>query len=135
MMNSSFEKLLFRFGRFYNYKYQLPVSLWLQRYKETSVFAVAHVLSHVFCISLLSLFYGIPAINYVCNFLPCPIFLPKSYRRGKLCLQNNCSLLILLQQYNFFLYLSNFHLDMCYLQQSRIVTFKNIRPGMFARKK
>ena len=44
-------------------------------------------------------FYGIPSIYYVCNFLPCPIFTPRSYRRGKLCFQNNFSLL---QQYNFF---------------------------------
>ena len=47
-------------------------------------------------------FYGIPGIYYVCNFLPCPIFAPRSYRRGKLCFQNNFSLLVLLQQYNFF---------------------------------
>ena len=47
-------------------------------------------------------FYGIPGIYYVCNFLPCPIFVPRCYRRGKLCFQNNFSLLVLLQQYNFF---------------------------------
>jgi hypothetical protein len=47
-------------------------------------------------------FYGIPDIYYVCNFLPCPIFAPRSYLRGKLCFQNNLSLLVLLQQYNFF---------------------------------
>ena len=47
-------------------------------------------------------FYGIPGIYYVCNFLPCPIFVPRSYRRGKLCFQNNFSLLVLLQRYNFF---------------------------------
>jgi hypothetical protein len=34
-------------------------------------------------------FYRIPGIYYVCNFLPCPIFVPRSYRRGILCLQNN----------------------------------------------
>ena len=47
-------------------------------------------------------FYGIPGVYYVCNFLPCPSFDPRSYRRGKFCFQNNFSLLILLQQYNFF---------------------------------
>jgi hypothetical protein len=46
--------------------------------------------------------YGIPGIYYVCNFLLCPIFAPRSYRGGKLCFQNNFSLLVLLQQYNFF---------------------------------
>ena len=46
-------------------------------------------------------FYGIPGIYYACNFLPCPIFAPRSYRRGKLSFQNNFSLLVLLQQYNF----------------------------------
>ena len=44
---------------------------------------------------------------YVCNFLSCPIFVPRSYRRGKLCFQNNFSHLVQLQQQNFFLYLSN----------------------------
>ena len=100
-MNSSVEKLLFRFGRFCNYK--LLVCLWLRRCKETSVFAVAHILSHFFFVYFFNVsFYGIPGIYYVCNFLSCPIFAPRSYRRGKLCFQNNFSLLVLLQQYNFF---------------------------------
>ena len=47
-------------------------------------------------------FYGHPGIYYVCNFLSCHISVLRSYRRGKLCFQNNFSLLILLQQYNFF---------------------------------
>jgi hypothetical protein len=61
-MNSSVEKLLFRFGRFCNYK--LLVCLWLRRCKETSVFAVAHILSHFFLyISLMSLFREFPAFT------------------------------------------------------------------------
>ena len=47
-------------------------------------------------------FYGIPDIYYVCNFLLCPIFAPRCYLRGKLCFQNNFSLLVLLQPYNVF---------------------------------
>ena len=43
--------------------YQLPVCLCLRRCKETSVFAVAHILSHFFCISLMSLFTEIPAFT------------------------------------------------------------------------
>ena len=85
---------------FYCIRYQLPVCLWLRRCKETSVFAVAHILSHFFLCLFNVSFYEIPGIYYVCNFLPCPIFVPRSYRRGKRCFQNNFSLLILLQQYN-----------------------------------
>ena len=33
------------------------------RYNETSVFAVAHILSHVFCISLMSIFTEFPAFT------------------------------------------------------------------------
>ena len=73
----------------YVISYQLPVCLWLRRCKKKSVFAVTHILSHFF-------------LYYVCNFLPCPIFVPRSYRRGKLGLRNNFSLLVHLQQYNFF---------------------------------
>ena len=55
-----------------------------------------------FCVYFFNVsFYGIPGIYYVCNFLLCPIFAPRSYRRGKLCFQINFSLLVLLQQYNF----------------------------------
>ena len=39
---------------------------------------------------------------YVCNFLPCPSFVPRSYRRGILCFQNKFSLLVLFQKYTFF---------------------------------
>ena len=47
-------------------------------------------------------FHGILSIFYVCNFLQCPFSLPRSYRGGKLCFQNDFSLLVLLQQYNLF---------------------------------
>ena len=73
------------------------------RYNETSVFALAHAYIVPFFLYFFNVsFYGIPGIYYVCNFLLCPIFVPRSYRRGKLCLQNNFSLLVLFQQYNFF---------------------------------
>jgi hypothetical protein len=48
----------------YVISYQLSVCLWLRRYKTSSVFAVTHILSHFF-------------LYYVCNFLPCPIFVPR----------------------------------------------------------
>ena len=81
-MNSSVEKLLFRFGLFYYYnffqctciRYQLLVCLWLRRCKETSVFALAHAYIVPFFLYFFNVsFYEIPGIYYVCNFLP---FLP-----------------------------------------------------------
>ena len=81
-MNSSVEKLLFRFGPFYNYSsffisYQFVyLCLWLRRCKETSVFA-----------------FQFPAMTYFC---------PQKLSTSKICFKNNFSLLVLLQQCNFF---------------------------------
>ena len=47
----------------YNRSHKVTVCLWLRRCKETSVFAVAHILSHFFCISLMSLCTEFPAFT------------------------------------------------------------------------
>ena len=106
--------------------------LWIPVSKETSVFAVAHILSHFLRISLMYLFTEFPAFTMFA--ISCQKL---STRRGKLCFQNNFSLLVLLQQCNFFsfcpIWLPLRHFF--YFQQSRIVTFKHTRTWMFIRTK
>ena len=127
-MNSSVEKLLFRFGRFCNYK--LLVCLWLRRCKETSVFAVAHILSHFFLyISLMSLFREFPAFTMFaisCHalFLPPEVIDEENFAFKITFLfsysSNNTTFSLSVQ--------FGFHLDIFYFQQSRIVTFKYTQP-------
>jgi lipid-A-disaccharide synthase-like uncharacterized protein len=65
------------------------------RCKETSVFAVAHILSHFFCISLMSLFTDIPAFTMFA--ISChALFFPQKLSTRKTLLSNNFSLLVLL---------------------------------------
>ena len=106
-MNSSVEKILFCFGPFYNYN-SLFISypfiylcLWLRRCKETSVFAGAHLLSHFFCI--FSCLFLRNSRHLLCFQFPAmPYFCPQKLSTSKICFRNNFSLLVLLQQYNFF---------------------------------
>ena len=59
-------------------------------------------LFHFLCISLMYLFTEFPAFTMFAISCHALFFAPRSYRRGKLCFQNNFSLVVLLQQYNLF---------------------------------
>ena len=112
----------------------LSFCLCLRRCKETSVFAVVHfyIVPFFFCISVMSLFTEFPAFTMFvifCHalFLPPEVIDEENFPK---CFQNNFSLLVLLQKYNFFsicpIWLPFRHFF--YFQQSRIVTFKHTRP-------
>ena len=99
------------------------------RCNETSVFALAHILSHFFCISLTSFFTKFPAlIMFVISchalFLSAEVIDEENFAFKTAILfsyssnNTNCSLSV---QFGFLL-------DIVYFQKSRIVIFKHTRP-------
>jgi hypothetical protein len=86
----------------YKFKYQLPVCLWLRRCKKTSVFAVTHILSHFFCISLMSLFTEFPAFTMFAISCHALFLSPEVIDEENFAFKITFSLLVHLQQYNFF---------------------------------
>jgi hypothetical protein len=97
--------------------------------EKTSVFAIAHVLSHFFCVSLMYLFTEFPtfimfAISCYALFLPPDVIYEENFA-FKITFLFSCSS----NHTTFSLSVQfGFRLDIFYFQQSQIVTFKHTRP-------
>jgi hypothetical protein len=94
-------KEMYKNGTIYVLQQTCPtIFLSRSQYELSRMFSVFSFVK--FLSSLMQLFTEFPAFTMFAISCHALLFAPRSYRRGKLCFQNNFSLVVLLQQYNFF---------------------------------